>query len=261
MFQLGLFNLFKPKPAAKAPAPARPRGPYALDCEGLPATVTRKPIRTLRLTLMPPDGALRVSAPLRAAERDIRAFVLGRRAWIEAQQKRMALERPAPEPDYVDGESLPLLGAQVTLRVLARGSVAKADWAGPGLLLLRAPAAATRARREAAVRRWYGRELLKAAQALLPQRQAAMGVEAQTLKVRAMRSRWGTCNIKARAITLALELARRPPEALEYILVHELAHLRVRSHGKRFKGILDRQLPDWRERRKRLNRPGMLDPL
>jgi predicted metal-dependent hydrolase len=134
--------------------------------------------------------------------------------------------------------------------------VAKAGWSGDALLL-RAPATATRARREAAVRRWYARELLLAAQALLPQCQAAMGVEASALKVRAMRSRWGSCNIRAKVITLALELARRPPEALEYILVHELAHLQVRSHGKRFKGILDRQLPDWRARRKQLNSRGI----
>ena len=156
----------------------------------------------------------------------------------------------------MDGETLPLLGRGVALRVQPRGSVAKADWAADGALLLRAPATATRARREAAVRRWYQRELLKAALALLPQRQAAMGVEASGLKVRAMRSRWGSCNTRSRAITLALELARRPPECLEYILVHELAHLRVRSHGKRFKAILDKQLPDWRARRKQLNSPG-----
>ncbi|HXB97245.1 MAG TPA: SprT family zinc-dependent metalloprotease [bacterium] len=259
MLQLGLFNFFKPAPKPRAAAPSRSREPYALDCDGLVATVRRKPIRTLRMMVKPPDGDLQVSAPLRVADREIRAFVLSRRDWVLRQRGRLAAETAPPAPDYVDGESLPLLGRTVTLRVLERGSVAKADWVGDQTLLLRAPAAATRARREAAVTRWYMRELLKAAQALLPQRQAAMGVEASALKVRAMRSRWGSCNTRSKAITLALELARRPPEALEYILVHELAHLHVRSHGKRFKGILDKQLPDWRARRKQLNSRGILD--
>ena len=70
---------------------------------------------------------------------------------------------------------------------------------------------------------------------------------------RSMRSRWGSCNSRTRTITLALELARKHREGLEYVLVHELAHLLVRSHGKRFKSILDRHLPDWRLRRKNLN--------
>jgi hypothetical protein len=137
--------------------------------------------------------------------------------------------------------------------VLAQGSTVRATRAADGVLVLKAPPSASRERREGAVRRWYGRRLLEAAEALLPARQQAMGVVVERLRVRSMRSRWGSCGIRTRTVTLAVELARRPPEALEYVLVHELAHLLVRSHGRRFKAILDRQLPDWRQRRKALN--------
>lgn len=226
---------------------------YILEASGLSARVTRKPIRTLRMTLRRPEGSLHISAPLRVSERAIRDFIETRKGWIEAQRLRMSRETPEPAPAYLDGDLLSVLGRQVILRVEVKGLAARARSDGPGTLILRVPEGATLARRQSAIRRWYARQILDAAQAMLPQRQAAMGVQAERLKVRSMRSRWGSCNSRTRTITLALELARRPGEGLEYVLVHELAHLIVRSHGKRFKSILDRHLPDWRSRRKILN--------
>jgi predicted metal-dependent hydrolase len=228
----------------KAAATARPvRGPYTLEVGDLGATVQRKPMRTLRLRLKPPDGALLVSAPLRIADRDISSFIASRRDWILAQR----------EPGYLDGESLPLLDRRLTLRVVEGGKTCVARRLDDATVLLKAPPQCPKARREAALWRWYGRELLAEAQARLPGRQSAMGVQARGVRVRAMRSRWGSCNIREGVVTLALELARRPSESLDYVIVHELAHLIVRSHGKRFKSILDKNLPDWRRRRKTLN--------
>jgi predicted metal-dependent hydrolase len=227
---------------------------YILETSGLSAQVRRKPIRSLRMTLRPPDGSLHVSAPLRVSERVIREFIAARKGWIEAQRLRMARETPTPAPSYQDGDLLPILGRRVVLKVRVQGRTAQAFSEGPDSLVLRIPEGATLAQRESAVRRWYGRQLLAAAQALLPERQAAMGVLVGRLKVRSMRSRWGSCNSRTRTVTLAVELARRPSQGLEYVLVHELAHLLVRSHGTRFKSILDRHLPDWRSRRKALNR-------
>jgi predicted metal-dependent hydrolase len=227
--------------------------PYILEASGLSARVVRKPIRTLRMTLRPPDGSLHVSAPLRVPERVIRDFIETRKGWIEAQRLRMAGRAPEPTPAYLDGDTVPVLGRQVVLRVQIQGRTARTFQDGPDTLVLRVPEGATLARRESAIRRWYARQVLAAAQAMLPLQEAAMGVRAARLKVRSMRSRWGSCNSRTGTITLALELARLPPQGLEYVLVHELAHLLVRSHGKRFKGILDRHLPDWRSRRKTLN--------
>jgi predicted metal-dependent hydrolase len=254
MFQLPLLSLFGPR-RASAPKPARPARtePYALEAAGLTATVSRKPMRTLRLRLVPPDGRLLVSAPLRVSDKAIRDFIIDRRDWIEAQRARMARAPRAVEPQLVDGEALPLLGRTVTLRVQQQGSRASAKRLGEGTVLLRAPAGSGLAQRRAAMGRFCAKELLAAAEALLPARCEAMVVPRPRLKVRAMRSRWGSCNTRTAVITLALSLASRPLESLDYILVHELAHLHVRSHGPRFKAIVAKQLPEWKARRKALN--------
>jgi predicted metal-dependent hydrolase len=242
---LGLFSRRRTPPAAAA-------GPTTLVVEGQTALVRRKPMRTLRMRLRPPDGILEVSAPLRVPERAIRAFIADRLTWIQAQRAAMAADAARPRPQYLDGDPLRLLDRTLTLK-LAPGKLARARLQGDSILLLSAPPGATRLRRQEAVQRCLGRALLAAAEELLPRRQAAMGVQARRLKVRAMRSRWGSCGIRTGTITLALELSQRPAESLEYVLVHELAHLIVRSHGKRFKSIMDGQMPDWRLRRKALN--------
>lgn len=242
-----MFPLFK----ARRAAPPQ-REPYTLEVAGLSALVRRKAMRTLRLRLHPPEGRLEVSAPLRLSEGAIREFIASRLDWIKSQRQAMAAEAQRPQLNYTDGETVSFLGRALRLRVLP-GRLARARLGEDSTLLLSAPEDAPRSRRAAAVQRCLGRALLEAAAELLPGRETAMGVKVERLKVRAMRSRWGSCGISSRTITLALELAQRPAESLEYVLVHELAHLRVRSHGKRFKSIMDGQLSDWRRRRKDLN--------
>ena len=256
MFQLPLLSLFGPRRAdAPKPTPPDRRAPYALEAAGLQATVTRKPMRSLRLRLNPPEGRLLVSAPLRCSDKAIREFLAERRDWIVKHQERMrqAAAKAAPAPQYADGERLSVLGQGVTLRVLAQGRRARARRLDDGALLLTAPADATLAIRRKAVERCLAQALLAAAEALRPGREADLGVKAAGLKVRAMRSRWGSCNTRSGQITLSLALAQQPLESLDYILVHELAHLIVRSHGPRFKAIVERHVPDWKRRRKALN--------
>lgn len=262
MAQLDLFrflNPFAPRKARPAPRPARSlREPYLLEAGGETARVQRKPMCSLRMTLKGPQGELHVSAPLRAPDKAIREFIVKQLGWIQAQRQKLASQAPKAERQYLDGEALPFLGRTLSLRWEQAGSLAKAKLDGQ-TLLLRAPAGASRAKREAAVDRLFARELLAAATALLPEKEAALGVKAEGLKIRAMRSRWGSCNTRSRRITLALELARHPPECLETILVHELIHLIVRSHGPRFKGLMDKHAPQWRSIRKALNSRGMMD--
>lgn len=97
------------------------------------------------------------------------------------------------------------------------------------------------------------RQLKCDAPPLVAQWAAIMGLPMPEILIRRMTSRWGTCNTRAKRITLNLELARRDPALLEYVVVHELAHLIERGHNARFYAVMDLYLPDWRARRRTLN--------
>lgn len=257
MFQLPLLSFLDPRraTASRSARPARP-DPYVLEVEGLRATVTRKPMRSLRLRVAPPDGRLLVSAPWRCSDKTIREFLVERKGWIERHQARLRRVAAIPTLHYRDGETLPVLGQPVLLQVRDQGRLIRARRLDGGSLLLTAPATASPAQRRAAVERLLARELWAAAEVLRARREADLGVRATGLKVRAMRSRWGSCNIRSRVITLSLALATRPLESLDYILVHELAHLIEPGHGSRFKAIVERHVADWKRRRRDLNGAG-----
>ena len=118
----------------------------------------------------------------------------------------------------------------------------------------RAPApGTTRAQRESAMRAWHGHELMEAAKPLVERWQRTLGVRANEVRVRDMRTRWGSCSGKPKRVWLSARLATKPPRLLEYVVLHELAHLIVMDHGSGFAAIMDRHMPDWRERKAALN--------
>jgi predicted metal-dependent hydrolase len=168
-----------------------------------PYTVTRKRIRTLRLTVKAPHGDVHVSAPPHVSERSIAAFVAEKAAWIAKHQERVR-SQPAPLQ------------------------------AGPETERLR-------------------RQLRRDAPPLIAYWADRMNLPVPTLSVRRMTSRWGSCNPQQVRMSLNLELARRDPELLEYVIVHELAHLIETGHNQRFYAVMDQYLPDWRAKRKALN--------
>jgi hypothetical protein len=251
---LPLFAFFKAKPQAPAGRSRAPRATgYTLTVEEFTVDVRRKPVRTLRLSLRPADGAVRVSAPLRLSEKAVRAFVASHVDWIRAQRARLArVERPKV-PALLDGSSVAFLGRALPLNIVRGGQRALARFEADGTLLLRLPEQAPPAHGDLALRRCLARELLGAARLRLPRWESALGVRCTRLKVRPMRSRWGSCATTRGVITLSTELAHRDPAFLDYILLHELAHLLEANHGPRFKALLDRHLPDWRALRRSLN--------
>ena len=171
--------------------------------EPVPYTLTRKRIKTLRLTVKAPHGEVVVSAPRHVPMSTISAFVAEKAAWIAKHQERIAGQ---PEP----------LGAGAEAEELRRALKANV----PPL-----------------VEYWA----------------QVMGVPMPQIAIRRMTTRWGTCNTATLRITLNLELARRDPSLLEYVIVHELAHLIERGHNQRFYAVMDRHLPDWKQRRRALN--------
>ena len=217
--------------------------------EDVEVTLRRKPVRTLRLTVRPPEGLVHVSAPLLMPEAAIRSFIAEKLHWIYRHRERvLAAARPSAR-NMESGETVPWLGRPYRLEVRECGRGGRVLLAGSGILELYAPSGADSDRRRKILYEWYRERLKELIPPLLARWEAAIGVKTADWGVKRMKTRWGTCSIRARRIWLNLELATRPAECLEYVIVHELAHLLERSHDKRFKGLLDRFLPDWRELR------------
>ena len=223
-----------------------------IEISGINIEVQKKNIKSLRLAVTPPDGSVRVSAPTYMSDDAIRAFVASKIEWIKKQQGRFVAQ-PVPSPrEYVTGRFLYVLGQQYFLRVEHSGKRNSLVLSGnEAVLTVRSES--TSHQREAFVNEWY-RALLKEQIAIyLPKWVAITGLSPDSWQVKNMTTRWGTCNVSARRIWLNLQLAKKPPECLEYVILHELVHLKVYNHGKDFAAMMDRYMPNWQQIKKRLN--------
>jgi len=225
-----------------------------LTVRGLTVTVHRKRVRRLWIGVHHPDGRVVVSAPLRASDSDVRRAVVADLAWILRHrtrildEERRAMLAQRPPARALTGETWWHFGEALHLEVQHAPGRARVVQQ-PGRLLLRVPADADDATRLAAIERWQRAALQAAIAPLVAVWAERLRVAPRFVGVKRMRTRWGSCVIEPRRIWIALELVTRPPEGLEYVVVHELVHLRVPSHGRRFVAAMDAHLPDWRDRR------------
>lgn len=217
-----------------------------LNIAGLEVLVTRKRIKTLRLRVCPPDGQVRISAPLRASENHIRALVEEKLSWIKKHRDDF-LSRPRNEPfRFVSGETHYVFGELLPLRVSEVTGRARVELGDDELLLSIKPGTPCQ-QRERLLDEWYRRALKSRLPSLITTWQPVIGREVAAWGVKKMKTRWGTCNISERRIWINLELAKRPPQCLEYILVHEMVHLLERHHNRRFYNYMDKFMPHWRD--------------
>jgi predicted metal-dependent hydrolase len=221
-----------------------------LRIDDLDIEVTRKAIRTLRMRICPPEAVVKISAPLYAADADIVRFVTARKDWIRRHRESIrATPQPAPRR-YVDGGTFMLWGKRRDLRVVEGRPYGLA--VDGTRLVLGVPSAAGDGQRgkiaDHALRAMLSEPLI----ALAERWSANMGLPAPEVRLRRMKTRWGSCNPRRRRIWINLELVHRPPACLEYVIVHELAHLLEPAHSARFWAIVERCLPDWRARRGQL---------
>ncbi len=220
---------------------------------GLVIQIVRKAIKNLHLGVYPPNGRVRVAAPLAVTNNAVRLAVIGKLGWIKRQQARFEAQPRQSEREMVSGESHHFLGRRYRLRVIAHDGVAKVVLRSRSRIELHVRAEATAAQRERVLHRWYRRQLKKLIPPLLEQWQTALGVQAADWRIKRMKTKWGTCTVEARRIWLNLELAKKPVKCLEYLIVHELVHLLERRHNDRFIARMNKHLPQWRLYRAELN--------
>jgi predicted metal-dependent hydrolase len=227
---------------------------YSIHASGIDAAVTHKRVRNLTISVHR-SGDVRVTAPGRASTSDVERAIVARIDWIKRTRARLAQQAPPRTLEYVTGELHRFRGTSLSLRVTHHAGPSQA-FLLDRILEVRVAAGAGIDDRRRAVEKWYRHELIALLPAVIRPWASQMQVEPVECRVRRMRTRWGTCNTRARRIWLNLELATVSPECLEYVVVHELAHLTEPSHNARFRAIMDHFLPDWRRRRGALNSQG-----
>ncbi|MDX1722257.1 MAG: SprT family zinc-dependent metalloprotease [Pseudomonas sp.] len=224
-----------------------------ITVSGLTVEIVRKPIKNLHLGVYPPRGRVRVAAPLAVDDEAVRLAVVGKLRWIKRQRAKFQAQPRQSERRMVSGESHYFLGRRYRLRVHETTGALRITLRGKATLDLFVRPETTTERREQVLQDFYRAELKRLVPELLEKWQPKLGVEARAWGIKRMKTKWGTCNIEARRIWLNLELAKKPVQCLEYILVHELAHLHERHHNDRFTALLDQHLPSWRLLREELN--------
>ena len=220
---------------------------------GIRVNVVRKSIKNLHVGVYPPDGRVRVSAPTHLSDDAVRLAIVSRIRWVRKQQRRFDSQSRQTMREMVSGESHYFEGRRYRLRVEEHDAPPEVEFGLGGILVLRVRPGATRDKREAVLYEWYRSELKDRITSLLGPWEDRIGVKTSAVRTKRMRTRWGTCNIQDRRVWLNLELMKKSPACLEYVLVHELVHLLERNHTPRFRGLMDLYFPNWRARRDELN--------
>ena len=225
-----------------------------IEVADLKVEVERKWIRNIYLRVSPTDARIRISAPMLMSERAIRQFVLSKEAWIR-QRVKAASERSYPTlREYASGEEHRYLGRGYRLQVVHRNGPPRVEIVDDERMVMYVREDTTKERREAAMREWYRAELKALLPTLIAKWEAIIGVKANKISIKQMKTIWGSCNHRTHDINFNLELMKKPLHCIEYVVVHELLHIIVRLHNDEFKALLTRYLPDWRQTKLELNR-------
>jgi len=224
---------------------------YLTVC-GIDVDVIYKDIKNLHIGVYPPMGRVRVAAPRSLDDDRVRLAVVQRLPWIKRQRDQLQAAHRQSEREMITGESHYVWGGRHRLKVVERPGRAHLEVDGERLLLYVPHDTDTDQRREL-LDRWYRAQLRMAIPSIVVTWEPVVGISVLNWSVRRMKTKWGSCNRETGHIWFNLELAKKHPDCLAYIAVHEMTHLLERFHGKRFTSLIDKFLPDWRARRDQLN--------
>ena len=227
---------------------------HRIDIGGIPVEVVRKDIKNLHVGVYPPGGRVRVAAPMRLDDDAIRLAVISRMGWIRRKQAEFEQQDRQSQREFVTGESHYFGGRRYRLKVIEHDGRPAVHLLNNTTLVLRIRPGDNRDAREAILHRWYRRHLRDQLPPLLAKWEGKIGVTVAEVRIKKMKTRWGSCNVEDRRIWVNLELAKKPTMCLAYILVHEMVHLIEPSHNDRFRDLMDTFMPQWHLHRDVLNR-------
>ncbi|MBF0356653.1 MAG: M48 family metallopeptidase [Alphaproteobacteria bacterium] len=215
--------------------------------------VVLKDIKNIHLSVYPPTGRVRIAAPLRMNLDTIRVFAISKLGWIKKHQGKIRNQEREPPREYLDRESHYLWGRRYLLKIVELEAAPKVELKHRTLLLQVRPGT-SRDAMQAILSQWYRDQIKAAMPVLLAKWQPIIGVQVSRFHVQRMKTKWGSCSPVARSIRLNTELAKKPRDCLEYIVVHEMMHLLAPTHSQHFQSLMSEFMPRWQHHRKRLNR-------
>jgi predicted metal-dependent hydrolase len=212
-----------------------------------------KDIKNVHLSVYPPAGRVRISAPKRMSPDTVRVFAISKLGWIKQQQKKLREQERETPREYLDRESHYLWGKRYLLKIIEEDAAPKVELKHGKMILQVRPGTREDAK-QAIVAQWYREQIKAAVPELIAEWKPIIGVRVEYVFVQKMKTKWGSCNPGTGSIRLNTDPAKKPRECLEYIVVHEMAHLLEPTHNVRFIALMDRLMPQWRICRERLNR-------
>lgn len=217
-----------------------------LTVGGIKVEVVRKDIKNLHLGVYPPNGRVRIAVPMHIDDEAARLAVVDRLIWLKKQIAAFDRQPRLSNPEAVSGESWYVFGQRFRLLVVPTNGKPEVKTPTKSRMELHVPSQSKKEIRLALLDRWYRKQLRESADPLLAKWESTIGVQADYLGIKRMKTKWGSCNHKTRRIWLNAELAKKPIECLEYIVVHELVHILEPKHNEKFIKLMDGHLPNWR---------------
>ena len=216
--------------------------------------VEHKDIKNIHLSVYPPGGRVHISAPLIMSIESIRLYAITKLIWIEKQIEIFQnIERQSPRR-YVSGENYYYKGQRYRLKVIYDNNISpKIQIRGAKYIYLYIRENTSLVKRGEILREWYRKELKELLPLYIAKWEEILNVKANGWEVKQMRTKWGSCNTRTRRLLFNLELMKKPLLCIEYIVVHELAHLLERNHNERYKMILNAYFPQWKKFKEELN--------
>jgi len=227
---------------------------HSISVSGIDIELVRKDIKNLHIGVYPPEGRVRVAAPLLLDDDAVRLAVISKLSWIKKQKRNFKEQPRQSKREFVQRESHYFLGRRYLLNVIEHDGPAKVEIRSARKMDLFVRQGMDTEQREKVLNEWYRRELKARIPPLIEKWEETIGVQIAEWGVKRMKTKWGSCNIEARRIWFNLELAKKPLPCLEYIVVHEMVHILERHHNERFTSLMDAFLPSWRISRDELNR-------
>ncbi len=212
-----------------------------------------KDIKNIHLTIYPPDARIHVSAPKQMTEEAIRLFIITKLPWIRQRVSQILEQNRQTPREYVSGENHYFKGQRFRLKIIYHNAPAKVEVQANEYIKLFIREGATKERRAEVLKEWYRAEFKTLLPSLILKWEEILGVKANKWEIKQMKTLWGSCNHRTRNIIFNLELIKKPLHCIEYIVVHELLHIKVRLHNEEYTALLNRYFPNWKQLKDELN--------